>query len=196
MKNFVRATLLTATLMLTACVTPTAKLNSSDAAQLKGKGITTSVIAASSPASNLNGAIIFGALGQVIQGNNMQNKLQMVDPALKIEENLQKSLTEKFGTTSGNEYKLTLHTTYWWLGKPIGGSGDNIVTAAIIEMKLTNPAGKIIASDTFNGGNDGNKTPINPSDIKEGRTDKINAALNEVAEKATSKFLSTLLNQN
>lgn len=196
MKTFFRVVLLSALVLLTACAAPTVRLSGDNAGRLQGKGIDFSVVPAGNPASNLDGAMLFGALGQAIKGTSMQKRLQMIDPSIKIAENLKVVAAERFGSKSGTEYKLMLKTTYWWLGSPIGAGSDNIVTAAIIEMELRDPVGRVIASDTFNGYNDVAKTPISPADLEAGRVEKVRAALMDVEEQATSKFVATLTNQN
>ncbi|MBB3168115.1 hypothetical protein [Simiduia aestuariiviva] len=179
--------------LLSACATPTVKLSPDDAKNLYGKGVSVTVLPAASMASNLDGAMLFGALGQKVKGGALEQKLELADPAKTVEAELAVHFSEQFNAKSGGDYTLSLNTTYWWLGKPIGAEDENILLAGIIEMKLLDSTGKLIASDTFNGSNDPKNTPISTDDIKSGNNQAVSAAAEDLAKKAASKFITTLV---
>jgi hypothetical protein len=197
MKHLLRITALSTFLMLTACAATTSKLTASDAQQLKGKGVMFTVIPSGSPSSNLDGAMFPGPLGAVVQaakGHSMQERLQLPDPSIKVESYLRKAVTEKYHTTSNREYTMTINTSYWWIGKPLGSGDDNVFAAAIIEMKLVSPSGTTIASDVFNGVADPKKFPVGLDDIRAGNNEKIRLAFDHLAESAANKFIASLSN--
>lgn len=178
-------------LFLTGCETALKKISADHSQQLRGQGLEIVVLPAATLASNLSGASFFGAIGQSIKGGNLQSSLQLQDPARTIEPRLRDFLSSQYGTTTAsNQYRLEIKTSYWWIGVPAGAETDDIVTGTIIEMKLIDPSGSVIAGATFNGGGDPSLFPINKQNLS--NSPHIQGAFDNAAGKASEYFIQVL----
>jgi len=178
-------------ILLSACATPTTNLSSKDSDSIRGKGLLVVIENEGDLKSNLDGASLFGALGQSVKGKSLQAELKLQSPSIAAKDELESFFKNRFNTTRGNDFNLKVHTSYWWLGKPIGGNGD-IVGGVIIEIRLESSSGQLLASSTYNANTMETQFVIKSKTISNSDIEAVQKIFDHLAHNAVQKFITTV----